>query len=155
MEIGVDENSTPDADWIKYVCTYKAKKGLRSLQVKQPEILYHRNSHCHPLPGDEVIGFKDADGRIKLHKRNCPDTVRLASQQGDSIVTVNFEEDAAILYPVRIKVIGVDRYHVLSDLVECITEKIHLSMARLFTGTINRIAECTIDFAVHSMIWYL
>lgn len=151
VEIGVDESSTPDVDWIKYVCTYKAKKGLRSLQVKQPEIVYHRGAHCHPLPGDEVIGFKDADGRITLHKRNCPNAIRMASQQGDSIVAVNFEEDAAILYPVRIKVISVDRYHLLSDLVECITEKMHLSMTRLFTETLNRIAECTIDFAVHSM----
>lgn len=150
VEIGVDESSTPDVDWIKYVCTYKAKKGLRSLQVKQPEIIYHRGPHCHPLPGDEVIGFKDADGKITLHKRNCPDAIRMTSQQGDSIVAVNFEEDAAIQYPVRIKVIGIDRYHLLSDLVECITEKMHLSMTRLFTETVNRIAECTIDFAVHS-----
>lgn len=75
----------------------------------------------------------------------------MASQQGDSIVAVNFEEDAAIQYPVRIKVIGIDRYHLLSGLVECITEKMHLSMTRLFTETVNRIAECTIDFAVHSM----
>ena len=119
--------------------------------MKQPEIVYHRGAHCHPLPGDEVIGFKDADGRITLHKRNCPNAIRMASQQGDSIVAVNFEEDAAILYPVRIKVISVDRYHLLSDLVECITEKMHLSMTRLFTETLNRIAECTIDFAVHSM----
>lgn len=151
VEIGVDENSTPDTDWIKYVCTYKAKKGLRSLQVKQPEIVYHRGLHCHPLPGDEVIGFKDADGRITLHKRNCPDAIRLASQQGDSIVAINFEEDVTILYPVRVKVIGIDRYHLLSDLVESITDKLHLSITRLFTETVNRIVECTVDFAVHSM----
>lgn len=151
VEIGVDENSTPDTDWIKYVCTYKAKKGLRSLQVKQPEIVYHRGLHCHPLPGDEVIGFKDADGRITLHKRNCPDAIRLASQQGDSIVAINFEEDVTILYPVRVKVIGIDRYHLLSDLVESITDKLHLSITRLFTETVDRIVECTVDFAVHSM----
>ncbi len=151
VEIGTDEVSTPDAGWINHVCTYKAKKGLRSMQAKRPEIIYHRGPYCHPLPGDEVIGFKDADGRITLHKRNCPDAIRLASQQGDLIVAVNFEEDATILYPIRIKVRGVDRYHLLSDLVECITEKLHLSIMSLCTETVDRIAECTIDFAVHSM----
>ncbi len=151
VEIGTDEVSTPDTGWINHVCTYKAKKGLRSMQAKRPEIIYHRGPHCHPLPGDEVIGFKDADGRITLHKRNCPDAIRLASQQGDLIVAVNFEEDATILYPIRIKVRGVDRYHLLSDLVECITEKLHLSIMSLCTETVDRIAECTIDFAVHSM----
>lgn len=151
VEIGTNEESVPDEAWIHQVCTYKAKKGLRSILAKQPASVYHRGPHCHPLPGDEVIGFKEPDGKITLHKRNCPEAIRLASQQGDSIVAVSFEEDAAVLYPVRIKVRGIDRYHLLSDLVECITEKLHLSMTRLFTETVERIAECTIDFAVHSV----
>ncbi len=150
VEIGTDENSVPDADWIHHVCTYKAKKGLQSMLAKQPMIVYHRGAHCHPLPGDEVIGFKDADGKITLHKRNCPEAIRLASQCGDSIIAENFEEDAKILYPVRIKIRGIDRYHLLSDLIECITEKLHLSMTRLFTETVDRIVDSTIDFAVHS-----
>lgn len=150
VEIGTDERSIPDGTWIHHVCTYKAKKDLQTIRAKQPEIIYHRETHCHPLPGDEVIGFKAPDGQITLHKRNCPDAIRLASQQGDTIVAVNFEEDASILYPVRVKIRGVDRYHLLSDIVGCITEKLHLSMTRLFTETVDRIAECTIDFAVHS-----
>lgn len=150
VEIGVDERSMPDGTWIHHVCTYKAKKGLQTILAKRPEIIYHRDTHCHPLPGDEVIGFKAPDGRITLHKRNCPDAIRLASQQGDTIVAVNFEEDASILYPVRVRIRSVDRYHLLSDIVECITGKLHLSMTRLFTETVDRIAECTIDFAVHS-----
>ncbi len=133
VEIGTDEKALPDTDWLNHVCTYKAKKELRAILSKMPEVHYLRGAHCHPLPGDEVIGFKEADGTITLHKRNCPDAIRLASQQGDSIVAVNFEENPAVLYPVRIQIKGVDRYHLLSDLVECITEKLHLSMNRLFT----------------------
>ncbi len=151
VEIGTDPNSTPDADWIDHVRTYKAKKGLRNILNKRPVIIYHRGPHCHPLPGDEVIGFKGSDGKITLHKRNCPDAIRLASQQGDSIVAVNFEENTEVLYPVRIKIRGVDRYHLLSDLVECITERLRLSMTRLFTENVDRIAECVIDFSIHSV----
>lgn len=97
-----------------------------------------------------MIGFKAPDGKITLHKHNCPDAIRLASQQGDTIVAENFEEDASILYPVRVRIRGVDRYHLLSDIVECITEKQYLSITRLFMETVDWIAECTIDFAVHS-----
>lgn len=52
--------------------------------------------------GDEVIGFRNQDG--------------------DSLVTVSFDENPTCLYPVRISVRAIDRYHLLSDLVECITE---------------------------------
>ncbi len=150
VEIGTDENSLPDADWIDHVLTYKAKRHLRSYLSAKPAIEYKRCMHCHPLPGDEVVGFKADDGTIMLHKRNCQTAIRMASQQGDSILAVEFKENDRFLYPVRVQIRGVDRYHLLSDLIDCITEKLHLSINKLSTEMIDRIAVCTIDFAVHS-----
>ncbi len=74
----------------------------------------------------------------------------LASQEGDSIVDVNFEEDMDIFYPVCIHVKAVDRYHLLHDLIDNITEKLNLSIKELTTKTIDEIVDCTIDFSVHS-----
>ena len=150
VEIGTDEKSLPDTDWIEHVMTYKAKRHLRVYLSSVNEIEYKRCPHCHPLPGDEVIGFKADDSTITLHKRNCPSAIRLASQQGDSIVAIEFKEDEAFLYPVRVQVRSVDRYHLLSDLIDCITEKLHLSINKLSTETIDRIAVTSIDFSVHS-----
>ena len=150
VEMGTDENSCPDTDWIDHVLTYKAKRHLRSYLSTVSDIEYQRCPHCHPLPGDEVIGFKADDGKVILHKRNCPTAIRMASQQGDSILAIDFKENEHFLYPVRVQIRGVDRYHLLSDLIDCITEKLHLSINKLATETIDRIAVCTIDFAVHS-----
>ena len=150
VEIGTNENSCPDTDWIDHVLTYKAKRHLRSYLSTVSDIDHQRCPNCHPLPGDEVIGFKADDGKVILHKRNCPSAIRMASQQGDSILAIEFKENEHFLYPVRVQIRGVDRYHLLSDLIECITEKLHLSINKLATVTIDRIAVCTIDFAVHS-----
>ena len=150
VEIGTDENSCPDSDWIDHVLTYKAKRHLRSYLSTVSYIEHQRCPNCHPLPGDEVIGFKADDGKVILHKRNCPSAIRMASQQGDSILAIEFKENEHCLYPVRVQIRGVDRYHLLSDLIECITEKLHLSINKLATETIDRIAVCSIDFAVHS-----
>ena len=150
VEIGTDEKSLPDTDWIEHVMTYKAKRHLRVYLSSVNEIEYKRCPHCHPLPGDEVIGFKVDDDTVTLHKRNCPSAIRLASQQGDSIVAIEFKEDEAFLYPVRVQVRSVDRYHLLSDLIDCITDKLHLSINKLSTETIDRIAVTSIDFLVHS-----
>lgn len=150
VEIGTDENSCPDTDWIDHVLTYKAKRHLRSYLSTVSDIEHQRCPNCHPLPGDEVIGFKADDGKVILHKRNCPTAIRMASQQGDSILAIDFKENEYFLYPVRIQIRGVDRYHLLSDLIDCITEKLRLSINKLVTETIDRIAVCSIDFAVHS-----
>ncbi len=151
VEVGTYEGAEPQKDWLDHVMTFKARKYISSYLSHKRRTEYLRCPDCLPLPGDEVIGFKNPDGSIQVHKRNCQTAIRLASQHGDSIVAVAFEEDPDLLYPVRISVRALDRYHLLSDLVDCITEKLQLSMRGLRTETTDSIGVCTIDFAVHSM----
>lgn len=151
VEIGIDENVVPQRDWLNHVSTYKARKSISSHISRRDASQYLRCPNCHPLPGDEVIGFQNEDGTIQVHKRNCQTAIRLASQHGDSIVAVSFDENPSCLYPVRISIRAIDRYHLLSDLVDCITEKLRLSMISLKTETADNIGVCTIDFSVHSM----
>ena len=151
VEIGTADDAKPEADWIDHVSTYRAKRYLRGYFANLPRLEHERCEKCNPLPGDEVIGFKGNDGGITLHKRDCPVAIRLASQHGDSILSQSFPENEAFLYPVRIRIKGIDRYHLMSDLITCITDKLHLTMSALSTENIDRIAVCTIDFSVHSL----
>ena len=150
VEIGTDENSLPDPEWINHVLTFKAKRQLFSYISTLSTLEYQRCPHCHPLPQDEVIGFKSADGTITLHKRNCPSAIRMASHQGDSIVAVDFKENDKFQYPVRVQIRSVDRYHLLIDVLDCITERLHLFINKLVTETVDRIVITTIDFTVRS-----
>ena len=150
VEIGTAEDATPSPEWINHVSTYRAKRYLRGYFANMPRLEYERCEHCNPLPGNEVIGFRGHDGEIVLHKRDCPVAIRLASQHGDSIISVQFEENENFHYPVRIRIRGIDRYHLMSDLIDCITDRLHLFMIGLATENIDRIAICTIDFSVHS-----
>ena len=153
VEIATDRGIVPQPDWLGAVRTFKAKKALHSFFAAQPKLDYLRCSHCHPLPGDEVVGFKDEHGTITLHKRGCATAIRLASEQGDSIVNdlTTFAESDDMFYPVRIRIRGIDRYHLLSDLIFCITEQLHLSMNGITTETVDHIGVCTIDFSIHSL----
>lgn len=151
IEIGTNENVHPQPDWLDYVSTYKAKRNLRIFFANRRILEYHRCPQCHPIPGEEVIGFKESDESITIHKRNCPVAIRRSAHYGDEIKEVDYKEDSDFLYPVRIHIRGIDRYHLLSDLIECITEDLQLSMNELATETIDHIATCNIDFAVHSM----
>lgn len=153
VEIATDRSIDPQPDWLGAVRTFKAKKALHLFFASRPKLEYLRCRHCHPLPGDEVVGFKDENGDITLHKRGCSTAIRLASEQGDSIVNdlTSFAEREDMLYPVRIRIRGIDRYHLLSDLIFCITEQLHLSMSGISTETVDHIGICTIDFAIHSL----
>ena len=150
VQIGSNENITPKEDWLDSVSTFKAKSHINSFLNKQRKLQYDRCESCRPLPGDEVIGFKNPDGSISIHRRDCKVAIRLASQRGDDIVAVNFEEDREFMYPVKIDIVVIDRYHLLVDLVDCITNKLRLSLTRISTDSRDAIGYCSMEFPVHS-----
>ena len=149
VEIFTDNESHPKRDWLDAVVTYKAKKAIRAYLEKIPKPIYNRCPQCHPIPGEELIGFREISGGITLHKRDCPTAIKLASQKGDDIVSVDFTPDNT-LYPVTIVVTAVDRYHLFVDLVDCITNRLHLAIDSFNTDTVDSIVKCKISFGVHS-----
>ncbi|MBQ7268840.1 MAG: bifunctional (p)ppGpp synthetase/guanosine-3',5'-bis(diphosphate) 3'-pyrophosphohydrolase [Bacteroidales bacterium] len=150
VEIGVDEDVRPQKHWLEFVTTYKAKKHITSYLKHTGGQDFTRCPLCRPLPGDEVIGFKDAQGHITVHSRHCSEAIKLASENGDSIVEMNFEEKPDQLYPAAVRIIAVDRYHLLRDIIDCIVERRGLSMSELRTCTEDQIVSCDIHFNVHS-----
>ena len=150
VEIGLSEEVQIRPDWQGHMKTYKAQKAMNSHLGKQEKTEFTRCPHCSPLPGDEVIGFGPDPEHLTLHKRACPEAIRLASHHGNNIHEAELQECADCLYPVRVIVRAVDRYHLLSDLIDCITEKLRLSMTALSSESVDNIGSCTIDFSVHS-----
>ena len=53
-----------------------------------------------------------------------------ASKQGDSIVSVDHKDNPAV-----------DRYHLLIDMINCITNELHLSISSLTTNTVGLYRE--------------
>lgn len=150
VEIGTNEELRPNQSWLNYARTYKARHRILELLKRQPVSPYGRCSVCHPLPGDEVIGYKEADGHVTVHSRHCPDIIKLASGYGDSIVSVQFEANDSLSYPVRLRISAIDRYHLLRDIIDCFVESQHLSLGSINSLIEDEIVTCTIAINVHS-----
>ena len=152
VEIGTDETFHPHPEWIDCVQTYKARRSLRSyLSSQQNHQKYNRCPICLPLPGGEAVGYRESDGTITLHRRNCAEAIRLASKQGDNIIDLHFDTDPQTVYPARILIRGIDRYHFLIDVVSQITNDLGLSIHSLTTVTRDEIVELSVVFYVHSL----
>ena len=150
VEIGLSEDIQIRQDWQGHMKTYKAQKAVDSYLDTLAKPQHALCPYCNPLPGDEIIGFGADTEHMTLHKRACTEAIRLASQHGNHIHEAELEESSDRLYPVRICVRAIDRYHLLSDLIYCITEKLKLSMTALATETVDNIGTCIIDFSIHS-----
>ena len=148
VKIGTDPHIRPDGEWLNNVVSFKAKRLITEALKKQPEETTLLCPHCHPIPGDEVIGFNLGDGRIELHKRECLAAISRASQDGDSVVAYDFKPDKT-LYPVTVHLRAIDRFHLLSDIINCISDELGLSIRKLSIETADNIVTCTLTFGVH------
>lgn len=152
VEINTDPLIHPRKDWLQSVVTYKAKKVINSYLNKMLKSDYILCPHCHPLPeSGELIGFDNGKGHVMVHYRNCPEAILTASEKGHTIVAVeNFHANENIVYPVRILITGINRYHLLRDIIDCIVEENQTSMTALSIHNEDEIVSFTIDFNVHS-----
>ena len=150
VEIFTSEDARPDPAWIDSVITYKAKRFLRNYIARLPKVPFTLCTHCQPMPGEEVIGFRGAYNEISVHKRDCPIAIEQATQHGDSITRVEFKENGEILYPATLKIRGVDRVHMLSEMVETISGKMRLNILAIHNTTEDFIFTLTITIHVHS-----
>ncbi|MBR1573866.1 MAG: bifunctional (p)ppGpp synthetase/guanosine-3',5'-bis(diphosphate) 3'-pyrophosphohydrolase [Bacteroidales bacterium] len=151
VEIGTGKETHPRAEWLDGVVSYKARKHIRGYLNKLPRPKYNLCPHCHPMPGSEIIGFEDSEGRITLHSRNCPEAIRMASEKGSTIVDIrDFTESPDVLFPVKIAITGIDRFHFLREIIDFIVDRHHLSMSALETLSEDNIVTCKVDFAIHS-----
>ena len=151
VEIVTGESVHPKEDWLDAVQSFKAKKAIRSYFNRLPKPTRTLCPYCNPMPGSEIIGFEDADKHVTIHSRNCPVAIRTASEKGSTIVTVdNFVADPTVLYPVKVEIVGIDRFHLLQEILDCIVARHNLSMTGLTSHTKDDIVTCFIEFDVHS-----
>lgn len=77
------------------------------------------SSCCSPIPSDEIVGYISKGMGIKVHRKDCSniknETTRLIPLQWDD--EVNNQE-----FDVRLKIIANDRNHLLTDIVNTISQ---------------------------------
>ena len=149
VEVFTDPDVTPTLQRLEAVVTYKARNAIQTYLGSQPVPQFRRCGYCHPIPDEEVIGFLEDDGSLTLHKRDCPIAIRLASQQGDRIQSVDFEPDGT-LYPVTLTIRAIDRVHLFVDTADCISKRLKLNMTGYHAHCKDYIATMEISFGVHS-----
>ena len=154
VEVGTDPLSLPEPHWLEHVSTYKARRAVNVSLSKSgastEEFPYELCDECNPLPGDEITGFKTKDGRIVVHKRNCPSAISRSAKEGDLLVDVDLPILPNRTYPTNIMINSVDRDGLLKDLVDVISNELHLSIDTLHTETVDYIVTTKVRMQVPS-----
>lgn len=148
VEIYTDPASHPEEDWLDHAVSYKARRAITSYLSKRKKPQFERCTHCNPIPGEEVIGFRHPFRKVEVHKRDCSVAIKLASQMGDNIVAVDWKPDETI-YPVELVITCIDRNHMIIDIMDCISNKLNLSVESLNTSSTDSIVTLKLRLGVH------
>ena len=106
---------------------------------------------CHPIPGDDVLGYYDEDKHIVIHKRNCPVANTLKSSHGDRILAAKWETHKQLYFVVPIQITGIDDMGVLHEITTIISQQLNANIQKMNIESNNGIFEGTFWINVHDV----
>lgn len=130
----------------------KIDKKIPYILKEDPEQLnYTLAKCCNPIPGDDVVGYVSGAEHIIIHKRNCPEALKMMSQQGDSIITAEWTKFKKLSYLSRIKLSGFDRVGVVNEITTIISKHSNINMRTVHFDTHDGIFEGDLYLYIHSV----
>lgn len=104
---------------------------------------------CHPIPGDDILGYIDNKNHVEIHKRNCPVASRLKSSYGNRILDAKWVMHNQIFFDATIQLRGIDRKGILHDIADIISDKLDTNIHRILLTSDEGIFEGKIELRVH------
>ena len=106
---------------------------------------------CHPIPGDDVLGYYDEDKHIVIHKRSCPNANTLKSSHGDRILAATWETHKQLYFAVPIQIKGIDDMGVLHEITTIIYQQLNANIQKMHIESNDGIFEGTFWINVHDV----
>ena len=162
------KKSDSGSGWRKYVPFVKAKKEEETpenpelfvvpekFNRKKPIYISEENINqyifpdcCHPIPGDDTLGYIDNNNRIEIHKRVCPVANKLKASYGNRILDVKWNMHKKQFFDATIRLGGIDRRGLVNEVTRVISNQLSVDIRKLTFTTEDGIFDGIIDLRVH------
>lgn len=104
---------------------------------------------CHPIPGDDILGYINNHKHIEIHKRSCPVAAKLKSSYGNRILDAQWQMHHQLFFDATILIRGIDRMGMLHDLADVISGQLNVNMRKITVTSNDGIFEGTIELKVY------
>ncbi len=112
---------------------------------------YRMADCCHPIPGDDVLGFIDDDGQIVIHQRKCAKAAKLKTAYGNRIVAAQWSTHKLLHFSVSIHIKGIDGVGVTNQITNVISKELNVNMERILIEAHEGIFDGDIRLRVHDV----
>jgi len=95
---------------------------------------------CHPIPGDDALGYINNKNQIEIHKRACPVAAKLKTSYGNRILDIKWDMHRKLYFDATIRISGIDRLGMLNEITQVISSQMSVNIHKIlitFEGTIE------------------
>ncbi len=104
---------------------------------------------CHPIPGDDVLGYITPENELEIHKRSCEDAIKLKTRYGNNIIACTWDTHKMRLFETTIYLKGMDSQGVLYAIADVLHKQHQFIIRRITLTTNDGIFEGSIDISVY------
>ena len=76
---------------------------------------------CHPIPGDDIVGFVTTGEGIKIHRRTCKNVQLMTQLESNRLVEVGWPSENGTMFVAGVRISGDDRTAMLNDITHAIS----------------------------------
>ena len=106
-------------------------------------------SCCHPIPGDDILGYIDNKNRVEIHRRDCAVAAKLKAGFGPRILDAKWDMHKVMFFDATIQIRGIDRKRMLHDVSEVISDKLDVNIHKMTIESNEGIFDGQIEIRVH------
>ena len=118
--------------------------------ITDDNITQYKFMHCcHPIPGDDVLGFIDNKKQIEIHKRACPVAARLKSSFGNRILDAKWDMHKKLFFDATIQMKGIDRIGLLNEVTNVISRQMNVNIHTVSITCDDDIFDGKFELRVH------
>ena len=122
----------------------------KPIYISDENINQYKFKHCcHPIPGDDVLGFIDGKHQIEIHKRDCPIAAKLKASFGNRILDAKWDMQKKLYFDAVIRIQGIDRVGMLLDISKIISSQMNVNIHKLTVASDDGVFDGTIEMRVH------
>ena len=122
----------------------------KPIYISEETIGQYKFKHCcHPIPGDDILGYIDNKHQIEIHKRDCPVADKLKSGFGNRILDAKWNMHKQLFFDATIRLQGIDRVGILMDVSRIIASKMNVNIHKLTISSEEGVFDGSIELRVH------
>jgi len=90
---------------------------------------------CNPIPGDNVFGFVTINEGIKIHKKDCPNSISLQSKFAYRILKSKWIDSSQEEFISIINISGIDIIGIVNEITKLISNSLNINMKKMHFDT--------------------